>query len=1152
MKRTLLFFASLLVVAAGWAQIDTSKAYEILTPSGLAIDNNSSVSADVGVFLAARKVGEPAQAWKLIHVKDDIYRLLNAFSLLALDNGGSDREQAALQWYDSNDNPTIQWRIKKLPNGRYTISSVKSGMNLGLRDQAQFGEPVWTVKPVADAESQQWQLVMSDVEVKMIELKTKSDNDWENPHIFGINKLDGHSTFIPYANRSEMQSDVAYKEPWQYTKSSRMMYLNGTWKFNWVKQPEDRPMDFYKQDFDVSKWDDITVPSNWEMLGYGTPIYTNLTYPYLNNPPFIQPSRGYTAEQEPNPVGSYRRNFVLPADWKDKDVILHFDGVYSAFYVWVNGKKVGYSQGANNDAEFDITKFVKAGASNTIAVEVYRWCDGSYLEDQDFFRLSGIHRDVYLRARPKYGIKDILLEDSFANDFSSVELSVNTELIASGKQAPKGYSLRTTLLDADGKQVAQAKGKAVMTVAKPHLWSAERPYLYTVVVELLDAKGNTTEATFQKHGFRKIDIVNNKVHINGHLTYFKGTNRHDTHPTLGKAIPASSMIEDILMMKQHNINTVRTSHYPNDPKMYALYDYYGLYVMDEADVECHGNGSLTNNPEWTDAYVDRCKRMIQRDKNHASVIFWSMGNESDKGINAEAECNYAKAHRYGRYIHYEGQNDITDMDSRMYPSVQSMIDQDRNGNQKPFFLCEYVHAMGNAIGNLKEYWDYIEHESQRMIGGCVWDWVDQGLRPASRDKNAAPKPDDWFGFGGTFGDVPNDREFCCNGIVTPDRKVTPKLLQVKKIYQYVEITRDGDVLNILNKYTDTNLNELQLSYDVVCNGKSVKHAVVSLPSVKPNEVGKVKIDIPALENGAEYFLNVDLSLKNDEIWAKAGHVVAQEQICLQEVKPQLAQGKGDITFEIDSKTGVMNSLKSGGRELLQNGHGFEFNWFRSISNDTRKEEKTSTELVEIKNNGSNETVVKQIVTIGKNRIACDVTYGRLADGRLRVDATFTPMQVSEMPARLGLQQFLISDLENVRWYGCGPMENYQDRKDCARVGLWNTTVTAMREAYVRSQSMGERSDTRWLELTDNAGRGIRISAIGNTFDFSALHFTDFDLWDAKYGHDLGKVQRPEVVLSLDCIMRGIGNGSCGPGPLEKYDISNKAYSFSFVIEPAGK
>ena len=1158
MKKSILVFVAMLAVAAGWAQIENNKTYEIHTPSGLVLDNNASVSADVGIFLASRKVGEPAQAWKLIKVKDDIYRIVNAFSLMALDNGGGENtEKAALQWYDSANNPTIQWRFTKLANGRYTITSVKSGLNLGLRDQAQFGEPVWTLKPAAAAESQQWQLVKSDVEVEMIVPKTESNNDWENPHIIGINKLDGHATFIPFANRSEMEGDAAYKEPWQYTRSSRVVYLNGKWKFNWVKQPEDRPTDFYKTAYDVSQWDEITVPSNWEMLGYGTPIYTNLTYPYLNNPPFIQPARGFTAEKEPNPVGSYRRTFVVPTDWKDKDVILHFDGVYSAFYVWVNGKKVGYSQGSNNDAEFDVTKFVKAGVSNTIAVEVYRWSDGSYLEDQDFFRLSGIHRDVYLRARPKCGIKDITLDDRFAADFSSVELSVNTELATSGKSAPKGYSLRTTLLDADGRQVAQSNGKAVMNIANPRLWSAERPYLYTVVVELLDAKGNTAEATFQKHGFRKIDIVNNRVHVNGHLTFFKGVNRHDTHPTLGKAIPAESMIEDILLMKRHNINTVRTSHYPNDPKMYALYDYYGLYIMDEADQECHGNCSLTGNSDWTEAYVDRARRMVQRDKNHASVIFWSLGNESEGGINTQAESAYVKAHRYGRVIHYQGENEIADIDSRMYPSVQSMIEQDHDGSPKPFFLCEYAHAMGNAIGNLKEYWDYIEHESVRMIGGCIWDWVDQGIRPASRDKNAAPKAYDWFGYGGTFGDFPNDREFCCNGIVTPDRKVTPKLLQVKKVYQYVEVARDGDVLNILNKYTDTNLNELQLVYDIMRNGVPVKHVAVDMPSVKPGETGRVKIDIPALDKDAEYFLNVDLVMKNAELWAAAGHVVAQEQICLQGHEAQLAEGKGDITFDIDPQTGVMTSLKSAGRELLHDGHGFEFNWFRSINNDTRKEEKTSTKLVDITrktlNDGSVETVVKQVVSVGKSRFACDVTYGQLADGRLCVDATFKPMRDAQMPARLGLQQMLIPALENVRWYGCGPMENYQDRKDCARVGLWSTTVTAMREAYVRSQSMGERSDTRWLELTDGDGKGIRITALGGTFDFCALHFTDFDLWRANYGHDRGKAQRPEVVLSLDCAMRGIGNASCGPGPLEKYDLdSKKIYSFSFVIEPVGK
>ena len=1166
MKRLLTLLLTLVAVISASAQIDAKKAYEIQTPSGLVLDNNGSVTQDAGIFLAKRKEGESSQVWKILPLKDDVYRIINAYSQMGLDNGGGKKEQGVLQWSESIDNVNQHWRITKLPNGRYNITSVPSGLNLGLRDQAQFGEPVWSVARNDNAEGQQWVLVESNVEVEMILPKTESNNDWENQNIIGINKLDGHATFYPYPSREEMMADEATAKPWIRPQSSFYQLLNGQWKFHWAKQPEDRPTDFYKTTYNVSNWENITVPSNWEMEGYGTPIYTNITYPFLNNPPFIQPQRGYTAEKEPNAVGSYRRDFTIPQSWKDKRVVLHFDGVYSAFYVWVNGKKVGYSQGANNDSEFDVTNFVKVG-KNTVAVEVYKWSDGSYIEDQDFFRLAGIHRDVYLVAQPKFGIRDVAISNKFGADCSFADLTVSTLLINNSTKACSGWSIRTTLLDADGNEVAVknnpfgridpktnrwsgfASAGPVIRVNKPHLWSAERPYLYTVIVELLDAQGRTQVCTSQKHGFRSVEIKNNKVYINGKLTYFKGVDRHDTHPTLGKAIPAESMIEDILLMKRHNINTVRTSHYPNDAKMYALYDYYGLYIMDEADQESHANHSLTNNPAWEKAYVDRGVRMVQRDKNHPSVVFWSLGNESGAGCNAIAERDAIRVLDTTRPIHYCEQNDDMDMDSQMYPSLSNMIGNDRNGHQKPYFLCEYAHAMGNAIGNLKEYWDYIEHESVRMIGGCIWDWVDQGLRP----KGWGEGKDDWFGYGGTFDDAPNDQDFCCNGIVTPDRKVTPKLLQVKKVYQYAEITLNGSELSVLNKYTDVNLDELQLAYQVVRDGCPSKTVLVDLPSAKYGEVAKVKVELPDTNDGAEYFLNVDILLKNNEIWADAGHVVAQEQIALKEKEQQITPGKGNIEYTLDPETGFMTSLKSGGRELLAG--NLHYNFFRSISNDRRKIEDVRARLIDCQKHtlkdGSEEVVVKHNLSIGKSRFMCTISYTSLTDGRLCIDASFKAMRGAEMPARLGLQQFLIPALENVRWYGRGPIENYQDRKDCARVGIWNTTVTAMREAYVRSQSMGERTDTRWLELTDNEGKGIRITSLGGTLDFSSLHYTDQDLWNTKYGHDLDKVYRPEIVLSLDCAMRGIGNASCGPGPLQKFELdNNNLYSYSFIIEEA--
>lgn len=724
--------------------IDSGSVYELHIADGLVLDNQGSLDDGAGIFISQRSEGKESQAWKLVKVSENVYNIINAASLRSLDNGNGNKMQTALQWTTDYKNPNQLWVAKRLANGKYTFTCKASGMNLGMRDAAQFGEPVWQVKADASSPTQQWTLVKSDVKVTVITPKTSSKNDWENPHVFAINKEPGHATYIPFADVNEMQNDPAYRKPWLRTNSSRYMLLNGQWKFRWSKQPEDRPASFYKNGYDVSSWDNIDVPSSWEMKGYGTPIYTNITYPFLNNPPFIQPQRGYTINNEPNAVGSYRREFTLPADWTDKQVYIHFDGVYSAMYLWVNGKKVGYSQGANNDAQFDITKYVRKGTNN-VSVEVYRWSDGSYLEDQDMFRLSGIHRDVYLVAMPKVHLRDLYLTSDLTSDFSGATLNIRANVENDGKSAGKA-ALRFTLLDTNGQKVgsatvdaaAVAAGKEIIQNAKinlsrPNLWSAEKPYLYTLNVEVLDAAGNVTEATAQQYGFRKIELRNNKIYINGVLTYFKGADRHDIHPKYGKAVPVETMIQDILMYKRHNMNIIRTSHYPNDPKMYALYDYYGLYVMDEADQECHGNHSITDNPDWTGAYVDRAVRMVERDKNHPSVIFWSLGNESGGGINIKAEYKAVKA-LDNRLIHYEGQNEVADMDSRMYPSIESMKQTDRNGADKPFFLCEYAHAMGNAVGNLREYWDYIENHSERMIGGCIWDFVDQALNKVGEPK----------------------------------------------------------------------------------------------------------------------------------------------------------------------------------------------------------------------------------------------------------------------------------------------------------------------------------------------------------------------------------------------------------------------------------
>jgi beta-galactosidase len=1177
LKHLLAVMASSLAGITMAITIEPGQNYEITSPSGLVIDNQESFSAGSGLYMAKRIKDKESQVWQFIHLGDDRYCIMSPFSEYAIDNAGkNERGSQAIQWNMDQGNHNQQWIVSENPDGSFTITAAHTGLSLSTTDAPQFGEAL-IQRPADGSKAQSWHLVKSDLRIKPEPPRTKSSYDWENEHIFAINKLPGAATFTRYASVEEMRGDAAYSHPWERTSSSRHMLLNGNWKFHWVKSPDERPRDFYKPSYDVSGWEEIPVPSNWEMHGYGTPIYTNITYPFRNNPPFIQGQRGYTADKEPNPVGSYRRDFTLPSDWADKEVFITFEGCYSAMYLWINGKRVGYSQGSTNDARFDITPYVRQG-KNTVAVEVYRWCDGSYLEDQDMFRLSGIHRDVYLSASPRTHLRDLHITSTLSPRYDRAILNVAADVRNDGKISGT-VALRTTVVDSEGRKLrsfttplATVKHGDEVTIEgncslrDPLLWSAEAPNLYTVDIELLDGDGNLLEATTQKYGFRNIEIKNNKVYINGMLTMFKGANHHDTHPRLGKAVPASTMIEDVLLFKRHNLNTIRTSHYPKDPKMYAICDYYGLYVMDEADQECHGNTSLTGNPSWMEAFVDRAVRMVERDKNHPSIIFWSLGNESGGGCNAEAEYKAVKAIDTSRPIHYEGMNSIADMDSRMYPSIESMAETDRNGNAKPFFLCEYDHAMGNSIGNLDQYWDYIINKSERMIGGCIWDWVDQGL-------NKPGEPDSNYYFGGSFGDTPNDNDFCCNGIVTPDRRVTPKLLEVKNVYQYIRFRlNDPNSVSLQNDYTVHNLHDFNLRYDIVCNGESIRSEEFGLPDCKPTENRTILIPMERYltDPTAEYFINLEVLTKRPSLWAPTGHVVAAAQLPLQEGSAPVAHTTSasfdmnttpsalDLSGEgwsakFDRNTGSLVSLRYDGREMLEENGAPAFYSHRAISNEWRDYIPDEAELKSFvwqpQDDGSLLVTAAMDIKAHEEKVAQNIRYRVYGDGTIDMDVAFTTSNDCKLP-RLGLRSMLNRELENVAWYGRGPIENYPDRCAAAFVGCYNTTVEDMREYYVRSQSMGTRTATRWLTLTDGNGKGIRITALDAPFDFTALHYTDEEACEVKYGHFLDNVRRPEVVLNLDCATRGLGSASCGPGPRPEFQLaSDSTYRYAFRLTP---
>ncbi len=1184
MRKKILTCLLGLCIYVSYAQnFDSNAFYKIYNDQGEVMNNGDSMDNMANIILAKESKGIAGQLFKISNVdKQYIHIGVPAYEK-ALDYTSSPKEDLLIiQWDGYMGNIHQQWALTKVGDNAYIISPNKAS-HLALCYRKD-GKVQLTKKNETDP-SQHW-IIKKTNEKMPKSLNATGNVDWENEQIFAINKEDGRNSFIPFLSRESLINDPSFDQPWETPQSDNFKLLSGMWKFNWVDCPEKRPVEFYKESYNVSGWKEISVPSSWEMLGYGTPIYTNVTYPHKNQPPFIRPVEGWTIEKEKNPVGSYRRDFIIEQEWMDKEVFLHFDGCYSALYIWINGQKVGYSQGSNNDAEFNVTKYLRKG-KNTLACEVYRWCDGSYLEDQDMFRLSGIHRNVYLYATEKVRVRDFHITDKLSSDLKSATYNVASSI----KSYNKGYrnlKLEVQVLD-PYKKVISEQEVTILSVkhskeqlvnvkgiipAKIDLWSAETPNLYTFIITLKDANGKLIETSSNKYGFRKIEQKNNKIYINNELILFKGVNRHDTHPVLGKAIPVESMKRDIELMKLNNVNTVRTAHYPNDPRMYALYDYYGMYVMDEADVECHGNNSIAGKENWEPAMVDRMVRMVERDKNHPSVIFWSLGNECGGGKNFDAMYNAAKAIDPLRMIHYEAKNDLADMDSQMYPSVENMISFDKEPRNKPYFLCEYAHAMGNAIGNLTEYWDYIENHSTRSIGGCIWDWVDQGLCKPDRPQNE-------YYYGSDFGDKPNSFDFCCNGIVTPDRKETPKLMEVKKVYQYIEVKAAPASPNrilVKNKYDFLYLDAFNMDWALLKNGVVIEQGTMDMPAAAAGQTVEVVVPyVSTVDNKAEYAINVYFKRNNPEAWVPRGHCFASEQILLTQKlhTPSISVQKtvggssirmnekgGNLIFTgegfqmtFSKNEGKIVSLIYSGKEKIHNQQGFTFNWYRSCNNDGRKYLDTTIEILDCQVEKSEQGYTIKVSAEGKiqqektSTYPYQVEYKVFPNGTIDVNAQFSLADDVYQVPRLGLTASLTEDIENVVYYGRGPWENYADRKSSAFLGVYKNTVTGLEEEYVRSQSMGNREDIRWVKLADKGGRGICIQA-KKTFNFSALHFTDKQLWsDLLHGHERDAFRLKETVLCIDAVQRGLGNQSCGPAPMEKYEVKPGKYTCCFSILP---
>ena len=1063
---------------------------------------------------------------------------------------------------------------------------------------------------------------------KVVETKVDvcpfTDKWVEDETKFEDRKEKAHATFVPYSSTASMQQDDYYKFPWLTPKHANYLLLNGKWKFHYTadwKQGKPEKDDFWADNADVSSWKELQVPLNWEMAGYDVPVYNNVGYPFENKPPFIT---AFKDNFDKNPVGSYRRNFNLPEGWETgKRVFLHFDGACSAIVVWVNGKYAGYSQGANTDADFDVTNLVRKG-DNNVSVRVYRWSDGSYLEGQDMWHLGGIHRDVYLVATPKTFVADHYITSALNKDYTSGNLNVDLTINNAAKEKSE-KTLEIELLDPQGKSVAKQSAQVAMTAKDAQkncrlsidnltglkAWTSEQPNLYTVIVR--QKAGDQEEMVFStKYGFREVTIKDKLVYVNGKRVFFKGVNTQDIHPLYGHAIDVETMLRDVILMKQANVNTVRTSHYPRQAKMYAMFDYYGLYCMNEADVECHNNHSLSNNPTWRATYVDRTERMVLRDRNHPSVVFWSLGNESGGGDNFQATYDKVKELLPGRdaWVHYEGYNHgakYSDFGSDMYPRIEVVKKQMNGLNDKPYFICEYAHAMGQAVGNLQEYWDLIE-ASTGITGGCIWDWVDQGIYDTRRIRKGLPLKDPKTGLhyytsGYDYTKMNNgyrgfQGDFMSNGIITPGREWTAKLTEVKYVYRDVNFESFySRVLTLKNKCAFTNLADIyNLSYEVLRNGVSVEKNQVAIPSVLPGKTCDINIPYTtAVDDKAEYVITFSLVLKKATSWSKQGYEMAQQQFKLSaenvagtsvadptfvqkdhgtlpaiqekgklKVKDNTITGKDfSITFAED---GTIANWTYRNTQLVQPNAGPDFNGFRRIANDNvnlgatggvaeneNKEEGALTGkkmMVKAPKKQGKNVVVETAVTNGKD--THQIAYIIYPNGT--VDMKVTTNNSSEETRKIGIAMQFAPGFENVEYYAKGPWSNYIDRQRGSLLGLYKTTVDGMFEEQSAPQTMGDRQGLRQLTLDNNSTK-LQITTEGMVA-FSLSHFDDAQFnYDVFYGgkHPYDLVRSNQIFAHFDFWQRGIGNRSCGGDScLPQYKTPTGAHEFTLRFTPMAK
>ncbi len=1034
--------------------------------------------------------------------------------------------------------------------------------------------------------------------------------EWQDPGIVGVNKEPAHATFTAFADEAGARAGLRSASP-------SYQSLNGEWKFHWVPKPSDRPVNFYRPSFDDGAWKTIRVPSNWQLEGYDVPIYVNIQYPWGKpDPPNIPADN--------NPVGSYRRRFAVPPAWAGRDVFITFDGVESAFYLWVNGERVGYSEDSRTPAEFNITRHVKAG-ENLLAVEVYRWCDGSYLEDQDFFRLSGIFRDVTLWSAGPLHLRDLEVRTDFDAAYKDATLRIEAK-VRNGSAASASFSVRGTLLDAAGAEVARATASlqgvpagqissVTMTqaVGSPRRWTAETPALYTLLVSLLDEGGTVVEVVPQRVGFRKVEIKDGQLQVNGRPILIKGVNRHEHDADTGHSVTVEQMVRDVRLMKRHNINAVRTSHYPNATAWYDLCDEYGLYVIDEANIESHGMGydparTLGNNPAWKTAHMDRTVRMVERDKNHPSVVIWSLGNEAGDGVNFEATSAWVHQRDPSRPVQYEqaGVKPHTDIVVPMYTRPKGVAEYGSKPQARPMILCEYAHAMGNSTGNLREYWDLFYAHPQ-LQGGLIWDWVDQGLRtriPAAGTRQDHPErrllagPEfqagfrrvdtagTYLAFGGDFGpiNVPSDFNFCMNGLVNADRAPHPGLLTVKRNYQYVhvkpiDLAKGTVMVTNWHDFSDLDL-VLAGRWAVQADGRTVASGALPALALGPRASKDVTLPLPAIapRPGAEYWLDVSFHLKRATAWGgRIGDEMAFDQFRLPVERPVIAaapppaarlaleDGADAVTVTgatfaavFDKRAGTLSSLTYRGTELVQRALLPDF-WRAWTDNDRGAQLQTRLDVWRQASSSWRVSSVRA-VPIGTDAVRVDVdatipviastykaAYTVFRTGDILIEASFTPGKGSlPMLPRFGMQMAMPAGFERVSWFGPGPEETYSDRNE-ARVGRYSGTVDEQWTDYSKPQENGNKSDVRWMAITNRQGVGLLAAGMPH-LSAAVRHYTHEDMWNAKHTYEMTK--RPEVYVSLDAKQMGVGgDDSWGALPHEPYRLPAQAYTYRFRLRP---